>query len=88
MSLRDKVTAAFSRLRSVVKHKGGTDVDARGHVVVVVALESRGSPLELLDELENCSHPRSGNGRRYKSAALPPPAPQRSNLKIEFPFLL
>lgn len=25
MSLRDKVTAAFSRLRSMVKHKGGTE---------------------------------------------------------------
>lgn len=25
VSLRDKVTAAFSRLRSVVKHKGGTE---------------------------------------------------------------
>lgn len=54
--------------------KGERNVDARGHVVVVVALESRGSPVELLDELENCSHPRSGNGRRYKSAAVPSPS--------------
>lgn len=66
--------------------KGERNVDARGHVVVVVALESRGSPVELLDELENCSHPRSGNGRRYKSAAVPSPPSPRAILKLNSHF--
>lgn len=55
-------SARVSRLRWLVKHKGNRRRRPKSRRRPESAWESE----ELLDELENCSHPRSQNGRRYK----------------------